>query len=194
MAAAQDLINVYASLPLTVRVIPGGDLDVGLDRPNNWVWVRCLAFPLEVLNGLHASQWSYKWIQYSIGIIVGSTGVLSTSRDSTIPVEGNDILSAGSIDLYYQTNNEEKQHMFPIDPDLANARITSTVSAKRDSRFHSRVPKRDGNRCALTGMDEKYCDAVHLIPHSKGKEVGFLYFQSVFARNCNRALDRASIF
>ena len=40
--------------------------------------------------------------------------------------------------------------------------------------FRDDVINRDGPVCVVTKLEAAHCDAVHLIPHSKGDEVRFV--------------------
>jgi hypothetical protein len=84
-----------------------------------------------------------------------------------VPVNYTSGLSATSMDLYYHTTAEEKQHMFPIDPHIANPRVeTSTgMSTCRDA-FHNDMDIHDLS-CVVTGSPAKMCDAVQILPHRK---------------------------
>jgi hypothetical protein len=170
MATAPQ-IDVHTFLPLTVT--PGGDLDV---NPNNWCWVHSLTLPLETLNALHSSQKSYKWIHYAIGVVIGAKGALCTSPDFPIAVDYEAALPTQSINLYYHTSNKEQQKMFPVDPDIGNTDITSDVLTDGEVHFNDRVAERDKRHCILTDTMERFCDATHLLAHSKGDEVCHFYF------------------
>jgi hypothetical protein len=167
MTTAQSpQINVYASLPFTVAL----DADLNID-PTNWRWIHCLSFPLETLDALKFSRKPYKWIRYAIGVVVGAEGVLSTCSDSVNTVEDDRIPPAESADLFYHTSDEERRKMFPIDPHIGRSRVTSSISTSRRNSFRNEVAERDGEVCVLTGFEETACDAVHLLPHSKGDNV-----------------------
>ncbi|KAH8980748.1 hypothetical protein EDB86DRAFT_3087628 [Lactarius hatsudake] len=60
--------------------------------------------------------------------------------------------------------------MFPIDPDILRTKITTSVSTRRKSTFPVEVSQRDGSKCVWTGASAKYCEAVHLLAHSKANE------------------------
>jgi len=112
MDVAHPQIDVYASLPLAVEL--GANLNVD---PSNWHWVHCLTIPLETLNALQFLRRSYKWIRYTIGIVVGAEGNLSSSPDLPNAVtDYNAALPAESAPLFYHTSDEEKRRMFPVDP------------------------------------------------------------------------------
>lgn len=77
-----------------------------------------------------------------------------------------------SVDLYYRITDDERLHMFPLDPILTNARIiTSTGESSHRVNFRNDVKQRDGGQCVLTGAIEHHCDTVHLLNHSKGNLV-----------------------
>ena len=172
MAAASHCIDVYASLPSTEALRADIDLD-----PTKWHWVYCLAFPLEKLNSLHFSHNTYKWIRYATGVVIGAEGRLSSSSDFFAPVDDTVQLTE-SVKLYYHTTDQEKRRMFPVDPHIERTHITSSVTTARRETFRDEVAERDGNCCALTSYPAITCDAVHLVPHSKGDKVSCL--RSVF--------------
>jgi hypothetical protein len=72
-------------------------------------------------------------------------------------------------------------------PDLTRTRSTESIPTSRRAHFPSDVAERDGWMCVLyPGMTAEFCDAVHLLPHSKGDEVCHFYSQSVpFAHHGN---------
>lgn len=168
MAAARPPpeIRVFAQLPLNPELNPQV-----LVQAANWRWVHCLTIPVEKFNALQFSRRPYKWIRYAIGVVVGAEGVLSTSPDSHNPVEDSTVvlLPAASADLHYRISDEEKRRMFPADPRIGHTRITSDVSTSRRTGFRREVVRRDGDHCILTGYET--CEAVHLLPHSKGDTV-----------------------
>jgi hypothetical protein len=164
-ATASPEIQVYASLPHAVAL---GNLDVD---PPNWHWVHCLTLPVETLKTLSFSQRPYKWIRYAIGVVVGAEGHLSFSHDSPDPLEYDVDLPVDSTVLYYHTSDEEKRRMFPVDPNIERTSLTSSVPTSRTGRFREVVAQRDENACVLSNTEEDYCDAVHLLAHSKGDAV-----------------------
>ncbi|KAF8062471.1 hypothetical protein FPV67DRAFT_1421605 [Lyophyllum atratum] len=158
-------IQVYGSFPRIVAL--GADLNVDAD---NWHWVHCLTLPLKALDVLQFSRRPYKWIRYVIGIVVGAEGDLSSSSDSLNIPDYNAGLPTESGALYYHTSNDAKQKMFPVDPNINSGRtnLTSSVATTGRAQFRSDTAARDGNRCVLTGIRDVFCDAVHLLAHSKG--------------------------
>lgn len=61
--------------------------------------------------------------------------------------------------------------MFPLNPNIGRAYVTSSASSTREHDLREVVATRDGHRCVLTGVQEIACDAVHLLGHSKGDKV-----------------------
>ena len=161
------VIRVYAALPT-----------VTINGPPTWDWVHCLTLPIEQLRALQFSVKPFKWIRYSIGVVIGAQGVLSSSRQLTIPVDYDSALPSDSIEIYYHVNNEERDTMFPIDPNFGCTRVTSSVGSSRRGNFRDEVVERDAV-CILAGTLESYCEAAHLVSHSKGDMVRHSYFQSV---------------
>lgn len=175
-------IKVYAFLPGTAT---------DFHAETNWHWVHCLTLPLDMLNALRFSQRPYKWICYAIGVVIGAKGILSTSSNSLNAVAvDDDAVPAESVDLYYHTTLEERRRMFPIDPTGGRTHVTSSVSIRRRNDFRDDVAERDGRRCLLTGVEEIFCDAVHVLPHSKGDEVCYSYFQPILAYHHNHSTFR----
>ncbi|KZP11462.1 hypothetical protein FIBSPDRAFT_871378, partial [Athelia psychrophila] len=156
-------IKVYIPLPLTVA------LDLNVD-PTNWRWAHCLTIPLEKLAALQLSRRPYKWIRYAIGAVVGAEGVLSTSSDSHNAVEEDTVTLPESADLYYHISDEEKRRIFLVDTHARHTNVTSSVQTNLRIDFREDVARRDGGRCILIGYPGYVCDAVHLLPHSKGDE------------------------
>ena len=162
-------IQVYAPFPHAVV------LDVNLDiDPANWHWVHCLTFKIETLSELQFSHRPYKWIRYAIGAVTGAQGDLSFNRDSPDGMDYDDDLPQDSVVLYYHTSDEEKRRMFPADPDIGHTIVTSSAATSRRARFHGNVQGRDALRCVLSDIAGVLCDAVHLVPHSKGDAVCYL--------------------
>jgi hypothetical protein len=139
----------------------------------NWHWVHCLTLPLETLKTFNFSQRPYKWIRYAIGVVVGaeSEGHFSFSHNLPDVVEYNDDLPVDSAFLYYDTSEEEKRRMFPVDPNIDRTTSMYSVPTSRTDRFREVVAERDGNKCVLSNTDEEFCGAVHLLAHSKGDVV-----------------------
>ena len=168
MAELAPIISVHAQFPKFV--VSNTELDLG---PTNWEWKKCLAFPVNRLNDLRFLSKPYKWIRYATGTVVGARGHLCTERDlpDPAPIDYDSGLSAVSIDLYYHTTDQEKRHIFPIDPKLADTRtVTSSRTSTGRDNFRGDVEGRDGS-CVLSGDPAYACDAAHLLPHSKGDTV-----------------------
>ena len=168
MAELAAIISVHAQFPK--HVVSNTKLDL---EPTNWEWKQCLAFPVNELDKLRFSSKPYKWIRYATGVVIGARGELCVERDlpNPFPIDYDSGLPANSIDLYYHTADEEKGHMFPIDPSLANigTETSSRASTGREISGGD-VEDRDGS-CVLTGDPALVCDAVHLLPHSRGDKV-----------------------
>ena len=163
MAMTVSEIRVFAMFPL----------DPTNSVPSSWNWVYCLTFPLDTFNNqTQFIQKPYKWIRYATGVVVGAQGDLSFSRDSPHDVmDYNQDFQFESANLYYHTNDVEKQKMLPADLEMGcTTVITSSEATPRRTQFRSDVIERD-RVCVLTGFGEHNCDAAHLLPHSKGDEV-----------------------
>jgi len=170
MAELEAFISVHAQFPQNVVLDTKHDHNLNLA---NWEWEQCLTFPVSELNNLQFSLKPYKWIRYATGVVIGAQGELCTECNSPnpTPIDYNSELSAVSIDLFYHTTDQEKRHMFPIDPRLADQRtVTSSRTSTGRDNFRGDVGRRDG-RCVLTGYPAYLCQAAHFLPHSKGDTV-----------------------
>jgi hypothetical protein len=177
-APAPFEIQVYASFPHAV--VPGLNLNVA---PSNWHWVHCLTLPIETFNALNFSQRPYKWIRYAIGVVIGARGDLSLDRDSPNVGEFDENHLLEPAILYYHTSNEEKRRMFPADPSIGRTIITSSVATSQEGQFPKDVARRDLGMCILTSISKSYCDAVHLLAHSKGDDVRYSFSHSILAHH-----------
>jgi len=83
---------------------------------------------LKTLNTLQFSQRLYKWICYAIRVTIGAEGDLLSSSNLLNAVDYNAGLLAESAFPYYHTNDEEKQRMFPTDPNIGCTNITDSDS------------------------------------------------------------------
>jgi len=121
-------IDVYAPLPLAVE--PGAALNLNVD---NWEWVHCLTLPLERFNKLQLSRRPYRWIPYTIGVVIGARGTLSAGPKSNIDLDFIGPLTEPADLHFYISDDDEKRRMFPVDPDIGHTHVTSTVHSSRGS-------------------------------------------------------------
>ena len=180
MAETPPEIQIYALFPLVVA--PGAGLDLD---PSNWRWVHCLTFPINTLRVLQFSRRPFKWICYSIGVVVGAEGDLFSSSHIGSPnmVDYDAGLPAQTAMLYYHISDEEKRRMFPINPNIQCTNITSSAPSTRRDHFRQGVAVRDGNQCILTGIEPDLCQAAHLLAHSKGDSVCHFYSSSILVHH-----------
>lgn len=85
-------------------------------------------------------------------VVIGAWGDLSMSSglselNSVQLVDYNAALPTNSIDLYYHTSNEEKQMIFPIDPDIIHTQLTSSTTSQKRETFWEGVIAWDGKIC-----------------------------------------------
>ena len=69
----------------------------------------------------------HKWIRYATGIVVGAYGGLFPQQDSANPVIYDAPLPVSSVDLYHRITDDEWLRMFPLDPMLTKAGITTST-------------------------------------------------------------------
>ncbi|KAA1474434.1 hypothetical protein DENSPDRAFT_841012 [Dentipellis sp. KUC8613] len=186
MSTSSKVVHVSTQLPTD-----GNPSNLVLD---NWVWKRCLTFPVDALTALKFSNKPYKWIRYAAGVVLGAEGTLSRGDNELLDLE-SDLASLDRLpdttDLFYHIDifTEEgvpTRRLFPLDPDFAASRMTgtSTADSTRCVNFRAEVMQRDGDGCVATGMPPEICDAVHLVAHCKGDE----YIQSL-TRHRQRGAD-----
>ncbi|PPQ72951.1 hypothetical protein CVT26_014525, partial [Gymnopilus dilepis] len=164
-AATPDAgIQVYASFPRVASL--SADLDLSAD---NWHWVHCLTIPPQALTALHwLSSKPFKWIRYAIGVVVGAEGDLYASLDRRDLVDYSAGPPSGPISLYFHTNEDERRRTFPVGPNIARTNVSSSDASSRRVHFRYNVAERDGHQCVLSGEEEEFCHAAHLLTHSKG--------------------------
>lgn len=119
------------------------------------------------------SRYPYKWIHFATGVTLGMKGDLSASRIPLDIIAYDQLeLPTESVDLYFVTLGDDRSKIFPVDPNVRQASITSQEGSTRCADFRSHVMQRDKSHCVLSGVDEGFCDAVHILAHNKGNAVG----------------------
>ncbi|KAI0256175.1 hypothetical protein BJV78DRAFT_1169769, partial [Lactifluus subvellereus] len=108
----------------------------------------------------------FKWLRYVMFTICGARGHLSTTPDN--PSASVDYESTELADVIYYYSPSE--NCIFVDHEGLNDQITSTSRTARRYNFREEVIRRDGSSCVITQRPEDECDAVHLIPWSKGDE------------------------
>jgi hypothetical protein len=127
----------------------------------------------------------FSWLRYVMFSICGAHGDLSATPNGP-PVDYHSTELA-EVPYYYTPSGKvycliSLLTMVPIhspdgcifvDHQALNDRITSTSVPCHHPNFRDEVVARDGS-CIITRRVATYCDAAHLIPHSKGDEVMFM--------------------
>ena len=123
-----------------------------------------------------ASQYStkpLKWIRYIMAAVVGCKGELMTYTEDENGHEGHAHLPLNLEDAAPQ---HRKLCFIPegpmnfVDVDGLNHLKSSQVTTPSRVGFRDNIVERDGSS-VVTGLEQEFCDACHLIPHSKGNEV-----------------------
>ncbi|KAI0291859.1 hypothetical protein BC826DRAFT_1186743 [Russula brevipes] len=128
------------------------------------IWICALAIPLEDIGRL--SLRPLKWLRFVAFAVLGVKGHLYDSPGGNIVNYGH-VSLADLADNYY-FSPEGVYHL--VDPHSLNDRTTTSVLTLRRFDFRGAVALRDGHLCAVTRDDAPFCDAAHVIPHSKGDE------------------------
>ncbi|KAK0205828.1 hypothetical protein DFS33DRAFT_1380908 [Desarmillaria ectypa] len=136
----------------------------GLDLPTSTDWVRCLEIPTHRLREF--TLMPYKWARHAASCIIGAEGDLSIDPNSTDFTGFDYDAPLHPYDLYYHIHGR----IFPIDPDFENDSVsTQSELLSRSSRFRASIVRRDES-CVITHADARYCEAAHIIGHSKGDQ------------------------
>ena len=129
----------------------------------------------------------FRWIRYVMFAICGSQGDLSiTPNGPAVDYEITEIPNNQNT-YYYQPSGKlsfcvgfccSVSRLSPgviafVDYEGLNDRVTTSDGTSRRRDLREDVIRRDGLACVVTHEEEGICDAVHLIPHSKGDDVRF---------------------
>ncbi|KZT04831.1 uncharacterized protein LAESUDRAFT_750971 [Laetiporus sulphureus 93-53] len=147
----------------------------------------CIQLPCLQIPKTHITNFCrkpYKWIRFITGAVAGAAGMLKWKDGEE--VDYNAELTPGDTDIYFFIDSAERARAFSVDPDLANAYVTSGATSTRRAEFEDELRERDGATCVVTRMPAELCEASHLISHNKGDE-----YIDVLTRNCGRDPDNA---
>ncbi|KAH9966479.1 hypothetical protein BC827DRAFT_668182 [Russula dissimulans] len=108
----------------------------------------------------------FRWIRYVMFTICGARGTLSTTPRGP-PVDYDKTEFADAENTYYYQPLEDCAF---VDHEGLNDRLTCTAQTPRHQDFRYNVMQRDGDVCVVTQTGRVGCDAVHLIPRSKGEK------------------------
>ncbi|KAE9406239.1 hypothetical protein BT96DRAFT_915466 [Gymnopus androsaceus JB14] len=135
----------------------------GSTNPANYEWSHILSFPVDTIVNIGFALRPLKWIRFATGVVTGTQGDLSASRNSLVAVDYNSSLPTDSLNLYYHVSVAERAAMFPLDPLFSAEAITDSQASfqTREGDFRSRVAARDE-------WAEDECDAVHMVSFKKG--------------------------
>jgi hypothetical protein len=127
-----------------------------------------------------------KWLRFLGFVIYGRQGYLSTSMNGTeldytahIEARSYYFISDGKLDSYTLRSFPTLLLTFSAEPCFADVdAIDNRTSSASDfstgrADFRRKLITRDAT-CVLTGDPPQFCDAYHIIPHSKGDDVRFL--------------------
>ena len=109
--------------------------------------------------------------------VLGAEGILRSQPEPNTANEDeglgrDDNPPTDSTVLYYVYKNGEENRVFPIDPDQANTRLSTSVGEVRGTDFGCVVYYRDGRHCVV--INDVYPDVVHIVGHAKTDEVSTL--------------------
>ncbi|KZT04832.1 uncharacterized protein LAESUDRAFT_750972 [Laetiporus sulphureus 93-53] len=152
------------------------------NEPNSSSCIRCLKIPKAHITKFCRKP--YKWIRFVTGCIAGSTGMLYWKDGEEVDYDAD--LTPGDTNVCFVIDPAERERAFPLDPDLANAHVTTGATSTRRADFRDKLRERDGATCVVTRMPAELCEASHLISHNKGDE-----YIDVLTRNRGRDPDNA---
>ncbi|KAF8529573.1 hypothetical protein BU17DRAFT_79576 [Hysterangium stoloniferum] len=113
-----------------------------------------------------------KWIRYIMAAVVGCEGELATYTEDENDNEGQTRLPLNLEDTAPQHRNLCFTPQGPIsfvDVDGLNHLKSSQFTTPSRAGFRDHVAERDRSS-VINGVREEFCDACHLIPHSKGNQ------------------------
>ena len=162
-----------------------------LIRINN-TFIPVLTIPIDDCNRFALKPLC--WLRFLGYTIYGSPGHISTAPDG-LPVDYRLAVRGG--DHYYFTSPGIFIHVGGgvmltiqiatarlLDNQCINDRISIADSTESCVGFRASLKDRDGT-CIVTDAPSVYCDGAHILPHSKGSEVGLSFltsFCNVFSR------------
>jgi hypothetical protein len=140
-----------------------------------------------------------KWLRYLGSVIHGREGVLGTTREG-MEIEDYSAIDVDSLlsDYFYYSLDERgrvaNNFSNPASGahQLANLQRKDTPRISDDSEpvsshatFESGIAARD-QTCVVTGMSREGCNAVHIIPHTKGDNVRLnsAHHYLLYSNNC----------
>ncbi|KAI9509588.1 hypothetical protein F5148DRAFT_1186323 [Russula earlei] len=112
------------------------------------------------------SLFPFPWIRYVMYAICGARGDLFKTPDGPKVDYHKTAIPDGEHGYYYKPLGD----CAFVDFQGLNDIVTVTARTQRSSDFRKKIIERDGPACVVTEADEGHCDAVHLIPRSKGDE------------------------
>ncbi|KAI0284833.1 hypothetical protein BC826DRAFT_919135 [Russula brevipes] len=111
----------------------------------------------------------FRWLRYVMFTICGARGDICTINGPVTPVDYDETEITGDANTYHYLLFPLEACAF-IDSEGLIDRMTATVRTARLHRFRDNIIQRDGPACVVSHMRKEVCDAVHLIPRSKGDE------------------------
>ena len=128
----------------------------------------------------------FKWLRFIMFCICGVRGELHAMSDDSIV----DYTSTTMADYVYWYNPQGKVSFFLyiklftmntsletcifVDYHGRDEKITTTTQTPCHYAFRDNALERDGPFCVITKVPTDICDAVHLVPKSKGDDVRFM--------------------
>ncbi|KAF8427180.1 hypothetical protein L210DRAFT_546350 [Boletus edulis BED1] len=152
-------------------------VDIYLPIESTTEWIHALSIPRRDIERLTLRP--LKWLRFATFTVCGAKGHLSTTKGGQT-VDYENVSFENLTDRYYYTPDNNVYHL--VDYEAFNDTCTSSAATPRSYDFRERVCTRD-DKCVITMRDRVYCDAVHIIPRSKGKN----YISSVVH-------DRSSLY
>ncbi|KAH9980933.1 hypothetical protein BGW80DRAFT_1247775 [Lactifluus volemus] len=108
----------------------------------------------------------FRWLRYVVFAISGARGDLSTTLEGPYVDYDRTEIADAEIRCYYWPS----ENWAFVDREGLNNRLMATNQTLCCPDFRNDVMRRDGPSCVVTQLAEEGCDAVHLIPQSKGNE------------------------
>ncbi|KAI0289867.1 hypothetical protein BC826DRAFT_1106805 [Russula brevipes] len=143
------------------------EIEIFLAFPQPQPSIPILSIPRSDVERLAA--FPFRWLRYVMFTICGARGDICTVNGPVTPVDYDETEIADDTNTYHYLLFPLEACAF-IDSEGLNGRMTATVGTAGLHRFRENIIQRDGPACVVSHMRKEVCDAVHLIPRSKGDE------------------------
>ncbi|KAF8552263.1 hypothetical protein OG21DRAFT_1486344 [Imleria badia] len=156
----QETVPFHIWLPFIHGPLIMTTVDIYLPIESTTEWIRALSIPHEDIKRFTLRP--LKWLRFATFAVCGAKGDFSATQGGE-RVDHENVSFDNLADKYYYIP-DDVYHL--VDYNVFNDRCTSSVVTTGPADFSRDILGRDGS-CVIT-RDIDSCDAVHIIPKSKG--------------------------